>query len=1031
MERRYSLSNSPRLSKPMADSTWIDGMPARQRTAAQQLHTNLGSRERSNSSICLSNSYTNGSPQHRSLHQLSRTSTSVSKMTRQRLNLSQLDPKTFADVHSSGLASRIVEYQRESGRGLQRSISFNNVYNPFTQPRRSSIAVSPLCHKPSLPSVSMTRIAPPERSFYCGNTLPSLLRSNSLLGVEKVSDQLSRENRPIMHPPPLQHESEPTRSVLEELKEISRKRINSGEIQPNEYNSKKSCNRMADYVDHHHQQQQQHHRQHHQQHHQQQHHQQHHQQFHPHHQMSMLQPQSGFKRQRELTVSVPLRLHHPPIALPQHQHPHQALHMPAHHFAASVSPQQSPEQLAKRRNCSYSNDIASSLSSSKLHSNKRKLYDKRATSNTSTNNANASSGSNSSGSSETSPRQQAAKIQRNQQPSTVDLRLEHLSRTQSTPITALPVTAAQRTVSAPVVQTRHEPAKPKLTLFNAQQRQQQQQERQLEQDLDSPDVDANEYAGIQFVKPKQQHTLGASKNSHLERTQKTKLALMLSSLRGEIYQDETAADEADAMPVKATVAAAPATTTATVTGVTTTTTTTKPTSSEPSKIFSFGNNTTTPAATPIFGSASASAATPIFGSGPAATTTPIFGSAAASTATPVFGSATATTAQPAFSFGGAATPAAAAETAAPSAANSSNLFAFGGANKPVAKATPFTLPNKASSNGGSSVFSFGGGNGDGPKMGATATTAGSAPSAANSFSFNSTTATAAAPAAATNTFSFNATAKQTPIFGSNNATESKPFAFGGNAGAQQQDQQPQQTTSATAAAGAQTQQQQQAGGFSFAAVAQKSETTNLFSSPAASTGVVKPSFNFGGNTGPSTASGAAGTASAPANGLGAFAAPAQPANSPPNLFTFGGNATTNNAPTAGGNLFANAVAAAQNHQQQAKPGGFSFSANNSNNAAAPAGNANTPFAFGGITSTPQSSNVAKPFTFGNPTASNIFGSPSTTAAATNGGANNFGGAATPTSAPGMPGTPQQMNPFAPPSTPESRPIRRATRRLKK
>jgi len=77
----------------------------------------------------------------------------------------------------------------------------------------------------------MTQIAPPERSFYSGNTLPSLLRSNSLAGVvQKTSEQeqLSRENRPILHPPHPQHESEPTRSVLEELKEISRKRINTG-----------------------------------------------------------------------------------------------------------------------------------------------------------------------------------------------------------------------------------------------------------------------------------------------------------------------------------------------------------------------------------------------------------------------------------------------------------------------------------------------------------------------------------------------------------------------------------------------------------------------------------------------------------------------------------------------------------------------------------------------------------------------------------------------------------------------------------
>lgn len=147
-------------------------------------------------------------------------------------------------------------------------------------------------------------------------------------------------------------------------------------------------------------------------------------------QMSMLQPQGGFKRQRELSVAVPLRLHHAPIALPlQHhqqqtqQHQQQHLQMP---FGGSSSPQQSPEQLAKRRNCSYSNDITSSLSSSKLHSNKRKLYDMReklrlADANKTTNTANSNSSS-----PESSPHQHASKMQRKQP--TSDSSLEQVKR---------------------------------------------------------------------------------------------------------------------------------------------------------------------------------------------------------------------------------------------------------------------------------------------------------------------------------------------------------------------------------------------------------------------------------------------------------------------------------------------------------------------------------------------------------------------------------------------------------------------------
>ncbi|KAM8704279.1 hypothetical protein ACLKA7_008819 [Drosophila subpalustris] len=1341
MEHRFSLSmNSPRLSNPIADSTWIDGPPTLRRPSTLQ----LSPKQRSNSSTCLSSSYTNETPQNKTLHQISRTSTSISRMTRQKLNLSQIDPKTYADVHSSGLASRIVKYHQESSAGLQRSMSFNNLYNPITQPRRTSIAASPLTHKPNLPSLSMTRIAPPERSFYCGNTLPSLLRSNSLLGVEKCSEQLSRENRPIMHPQPLQHESEPTRSVLEELKEISRKRINSGDIQQNDYNTKKSCNRMTDFVDHHnlHTQQQQ---------------------------MSMLQSQSGFKRQRELSVAVPLRLHHAPIVLPlqhhhpQQQHPQQQQHQQQQQhiqlpFAGSSSPQQSPEQLAKRRNCSYSNDITSSLSSSKLHSNKRKLYDMREKHRLASGNITTTSTNGNSSSPENSPHQHASKIQRKQP--TSDLRLEQLTKTQSTPITPLPATPAQRTVSAPALRAtvaqEEAPSKPKLTLFNAQQ-QREQQPHSL--DIESPDVDAGEYAGIQFVKPKQQNSFSGVKNSNLERTQKTKLALMLSSLKGEIYQDEPETqvnDEPDAKleptettkTTTATVAAVTTVTTATTStistkpiilgvttilpatnlGTTTTTSTTtaaaassstattttpktttsnalplislnntaatnattltnssqtstnsntngagavltgftlststtnsnttvtstplitfdspkpasgitekntpsstaatitptaaatapklsfgnlpattsasmfslgnaatittttsnasttavatittsapvfsfgnaatsattattnavpttmpatpmfafgKPASApattlaaaaatttatsttnktfsfgnatsnnaaateatvtpafkvdnwaakplelgtsgsnnsfgaafkvntpttvaapatttnnatEPAKLFSFGTSTVT---TTAAATAPTAAATPIFGQATTATTaTPIFGQAAtsapATTAMPIFGQAAAATSTPSFSFNAAPTPAA---PAAAPAASSSNIFAFGGAAagggavvKPVAKAAPFTLPSSNNSGSSNNVFNFGGGDMSKTATPAAAAAAGGGPT--NSFTFNA--ASAAAPATNSNNFSFNAPPKQTPIFGGNNSSNTtapaaKPFTFGGIAGATDQQQQQQQQSTAGAGGGI-GQAAPRSGGFSFAAVAQKNESSNLFGSPAATTttpttGIVKPSFNFGGNSTPAAT--AAPTAAAT---FGSFATPAQPANKP---FAFGGattNAPANNAASPmGGNLFANAVAAAQ-QQQQPKPGGFSFSTTNNNNnggnnnnVAAPTANANAPFAFGGMTSTPPSNNTAKPFTFGasaqNAPTSNMFGNLGAAAAPTapsNGGAFNFGGTASPANE--MSSTAQQLNSgnvFALPSTPESRPIRRATRRLQK
>ncbi|XP_017083726.1 nuclear pore complex protein DDB_G0274915 [Drosophila eugracilis] len=528
--RRFNMSSM----SPMADSTRIDASLIGQRPSVTNFLRGLSPKGRNTT---LNSTRT----PERSL--MNQTATSPSSISRQKLNLSQLDPRTFADVHSSGLASRIVAYHESSlgGRsGLQRSMSASNLYNPLTQTRRA--LASPLPYKSKAPTLSMTQIAPPERSFYSGNTLPSLLRSNSLAGVVHKTteqEQLSRENRPILHPPHPQHESEPTRSVLEELKEISRKRINTGDAQSPHDFTKRSCQRGVDFVDHHR-------------------HQQHLNQF-------QQQQNQSFKRQRELTVSVPLRHHSTSLSgTPP------AMHI---HTNGSISPTQSPEQVAKRPNCSYNNDIASSLSSSRRHSNKRKLFDMQESFQRSKNETLASGSS-----PDNSPAENVAKIQRK-----VDA--ESVSRTISMPIQSKPAVPASRTISAPHLQSIDHrsieipPAveKPKLTLFNA--RQSRTEEEQPRQDLSSPDVDAGEYAGIQFVKPKQQNSTLGVKNPSVERTHKTKLAIMLSGLKGELYQGEP--DELDASapapapeilpsPIKPTI-------TPIITTTTTTATTTTPT----------------------------------------------------------------------------------------------------------------------------------------------------------------------------------------------------------------------------------------------------------------------------------------------------------------------------------------------------------------------------------------------------------------------------------------------------------------------
>ncbi|EDV49496.1 mucin-5AC [Drosophila erecta] len=502
--RRFNLSSM----SPMADSTRIDASLISNRPTATSFLRGLSPKG--------SNISRNGSrTPERSL--MNRTATSPSAISRQKLNLSQVDPRTFADVHSSGLASRIVAYHESSlgGRsGLQRSMSACNLYNPLTQPRRAP--ASPMPYRSRAPTLSITQIAPPERSFYSGNTLPSLLRSNSLAGVvQKASEQeqLSRENRPIMHPPHPQHESEPTRSVLEELKEISRKRINTGDTQQAHDFTKRSCQRSVDFVDNHRHQQQLHHLQ--------------------------QQQNQPFKRQRELTVSVPLRHHSTSVSAS----PPALQHMQSN---GNTSPTQSPEQVAKRPNCSYSNDIASSLSSSWRHSNKRKLLDMREKFQHSKNDTLASGGS----SPENSP-ENVAKIQRK-----VDA--EIVGKALSMPSPAVAAVPASRSISAPPMQKTDQQSvvvpqvteKPKLTLFNA--RQSETKTDQPRPDLSSPEVDAGEYAGIQFVKPKQQNSMLGVRNPSVERTHKTKLAIMLSGLKGELYQGEP--DELDAPAPKSTSA---------------------------------------------------------------------------------------------------------------------------------------------------------------------------------------------------------------------------------------------------------------------------------------------------------------------------------------------------------------------------------------------------------------------------------------------------------------------------------------------
>lgn len=215
----------------------------------------------------------------------------------------------------------------------------------------------------------------------------------------------------------------------------------------------------------------------------------------------------------------------------------------------------SPEQ-AKKRLCSYNNDITSSLSSSM----KRKLYDPKRysaklsqNSPTSTDNCEI----------------QRSKIQKQQGSFDAEL-INNRTKTTSndaksvipiTPIPATPITQeaalnnmelqrnilerspsyrnTDKTKDRKQLAENIETNKPRLTLFNKT------YEESNDDNTLTNNADYDDCVGIQFVKPKKTHSISNVKNPIIERTQKSKLALMLCGLKGEIYRGHNGEDQMD------------------------------------------------------------------------------------------------------------------------------------------------------------------------------------------------------------------------------------------------------------------------------------------------------------------------------------------------------------------------------------------------------------------------------------------------------------------------------------------------------
>lgn len=136
---------------------------------------------------------------------------------------------------------------------LNRSLSAGSLYNkpgqfPIVHLNKNQIQYKANRSRPA----SVVRIAPPGKMEYSNfkyfeiislyfiflyfidkavfqvNTRSSILRTPSIVptvNLRKTNSELLCENRPILHP--ADNDLMPTRSVLDALKEISRKRINS------------------------------------------------------------------------------------------------------------------------------------------------------------------------------------------------------------------------------------------------------------------------------------------------------------------------------------------------------------------------------------------------------------------------------------------------------------------------------------------------------------------------------------------------------------------------------------------------------------------------------------------------------------------------------------------------------------------------------------------------------------------------------------------------------------------------------------
>uniref|UniRef100_A0A182M5J3 Uncharacterized protein n=1 Tax=Anopheles culicifacies TaxID=139723 RepID=A0A182M5J3_9DIPT len=192
--------------------------------------------------------------------------------------IGRANSRVLTDAQSPGLVNRLVRYyDRSQSQTMNRSQSLSSVYNkpghfPLVQLRKQELRYAHSNATRRNGNFSFVRIAPPERSLFHTSNRSSIFRSGSLLlpttneasnetalfgglgsahngstgssrsGGGGGGDQADVENRVIT--PCAELETTPTRSVLDALKEISRKRINSEELDADRI--KKQCQELSE-----------------------------------------------------------------------------------------------------------------------------------------------------------------------------------------------------------------------------------------------------------------------------------------------------------------------------------------------------------------------------------------------------------------------------------------------------------------------------------------------------------------------------------------------------------------------------------------------------------------------------------------------------------------------------------------------------------------------------------------------------------------------------------------------------------------